>query len=305
MSSYSSQSKFIQTIFLLLLIFPVLISSGCAVEAAKSDVKTTAAKDKQQAPQSVTGESKSSETVSKIKIQPDSPADTVRVFYKNLRDKKFREALFLTNLRPAIEGLNDSELKDLQVDFENLAVQVPAEIEINGEIVAGNSATVTAKLPDSETDKVDLQEIRLRKENGVWTILTVDEQAETFVKKDGKNYFFNLRVETHHAEAKEMLNRIVKAQMVYASQNDNLYGEMPVLIEKGFLPEDIKTPDSTGYDYKIGLSADKTKYAATAVPAVYGKTGKLSFLLESNGEKTPRLTSRDASGKPLKDVNKM
>src|SRR5258708_7316319 len=39
-----------------------------------------------------------------IQIDPNGPADTVRVFYKLLREKKFREAIFLTNLRPAIEG---------------------------------------------------------------------------------------------------------------------------------------------------------------------------------------------------------
>lgn len=286
----------------LLFIFSLLFISGCAVEAAKPETKISAGKkDNQTQP----AKTENGAPKNKIKIETDSPADTVRVFYKNLRETRFREALFLTNLRPAIEGLTDAELKDLQVDFEHLAVQVPAEIEINGEIVAGKQATVTAKLPDNETDKVDFQEIKLRKENSFWVILTVDEKAETVVKREGKNYFFALRVETHHAEAKAMLNRVVKAQMVYAMQNKNLYGETNALIEKGFLPEDFLTAESTGYNYKISLSADKAKYAATATPAVYGKTGKLSFLLESNGEKTPRLTSRDAGGAPVKDVNKM
>lgn len=302
MSNFTTQSKSCQTVFFISFIFSVLFISGCAVEAAKTEDKIAADKKNNQ---TQTAKPENGEPKNLIKIETNSPGDTVRVFYKNLREKRFREALFLTNLRPAIEGLTENELKDLQVDFEHLAVQVPAEIEINGEIVAGNSATVTAKLPDIETDKIDLQEIRLRRENGVWTILTVDEKAEKVVRKEGRNYFFTLRVETHHEEAKAMLNRVVKAQMVYASQNNNLYGEMPVLIEKGFLPEDILTPESTGYVYKIGLSADKKKYAATAEPAVHGKTGKLSFLLESNGEKTPRLTSRETSGKSLKDVNKM
>src|SRR5215203_1205320 len=56
-----------------------------------------------------------------IDIKPNSPADTVRVFYGHLREKRFRDALFLTNLRPAIEGLTDSELKDFEVDFESIA----------------------------------------------------------------------------------------------------------------------------------------------------------------------------------------
>ena len=39
---------------------------------------------------------------SAIEIKPGSPADTVRAFYTKLREKKFREAIFLTNLRPAV-----------------------------------------------------------------------------------------------------------------------------------------------------------------------------------------------------------
>lgn len=290
------QENVLRSVGLLFLIFSFL-TSGCAVQAARTEI----AKDKNRAEKTAA----LNESINKIKIQANSPAGSVRVFYKNLREKRFREALFLTNLRPAIEGLTDTELKDLSVDFENLAVQVPADFEINGEIVSGNQATVTAKLPNNETDQIELQEIKLRKENGVWVILTVDEKAEADVKKEGKNYFFNLRVETHQEEARQMLNRIVKAQMVYALQNGGLYGEMADLIEKGFLPDDIKTADSTGYNYKILLSSDKKKYSATAEPVIYGKTGKLSFLLESNGSKNPRLTSRDKSGQPLKEANKM
>jgi hypothetical protein len=40
-----------------------------------------------------------------IEIKPGSPADTVRAFYTKLREKKFREAIFLTNLRPAVERM--------------------------------------------------------------------------------------------------------------------------------------------------------------------------------------------------------
>ena len=86
-------------------------------------------------------------------IDPNGPADTVRAFYKLLRDKKFREAIFLTNLRPAIEGLTDMEMKDFALDFEAIAGDVPAEIEINGEIITGDQATVTANLPTADGDK--------------------------------------------------------------------------------------------------------------------------------------------------------
>lgn len=235
-----------------------------------------------------------------IKIETNSPADTVRVFYRKLREKRIREAIFLTNLRPAIEGLTDTELKEFSVDFEAVAAHVPPEIEINGEIISGDSATVTAKLPGENLDKAELQEIRLRKENGVWVILTVDEAAEKQIKLEGKNYFYTLRIETHQDEAKAMLDRISKAQMAYASQHGNTFGEIRALIESGFLPPDVTSSESTGYVYAVTLTDKKTKYFATATPAVYGKSGKLSYLVALNEKFSPVLTSEDNNGKPMK-----
>jgi len=282
---------------LLALTFSILITSGCAVKAAKekpeSGVQNSPTENFSAAP-------KNQFSKPTIEIKPDSPADTVKVFYKSLRERKFREAMFLTNLRPAIEGLTDAELQELQVDFELLAAQVPPDIEINGEIISQNKATVTAKLPDVDTEKIGVQEIKLRRENDVWIILTVEEKVEAEVKKEGKNYFFALRIKTHHEEAKAMLERVHKAQMVYAAQNGGLYGDIAALTGKGFLPKDILTADSTGYNYKIQLSDDKKKYSAVATPAVYGKTGKLSFWFEANGNKISSIKNRDEQGKASK-----
>ncbi len=47
----------------------------------------------------VSSEAKNSFEKGTIKIAPGSPADMVRVFYKNLREKRFREAIMMTNLR--------------------------------------------------------------------------------------------------------------------------------------------------------------------------------------------------------------
>ncbi len=284
--------------FSLALIFGVAMLSGCAVEAAKDNPPNgePATRTEIAAP----NEPKNQPSKATIKIEPNSPSDTVRVFYKSLHEKKFREALFLTNLRPAIEGLTDSELKEMEVDFEALAAQVPAEVEINGEITTGDKATVTAKLPDVDTEKIGIQEIKLRKENNVWIILTVDEAVEKEVKTEGKNYFFALRMKTHHEEAKAMLERVHKAQMVYAVQNQGLFGSMGELIDKGFLPKDIIASTTTGYNYEIQISDDKRKYTAIATPAVYGKTGKLTFQFAADGNKISSLKSEDNKGKSFK-----
>ena len=285
--------------YLLALILSVSIFGGCAVEAAKTGdgeknapVKNTELAATKNAPKTTNGAT--------IEIEQNSPADSVRVFYKNLRENRFRDAIFLTNLRPAVEGLTDAELAALKLDLAALSQQIPAEVQINGEIISGNYATVTAKLPDNETDKTELQEIRLRKEGDYWTILTVDEKAEKIVKKQGNQYFFTLRLQTHENETRKMMQRISKAEMVYAVQNGGNYGEMNALIANNLLPEDIRTADSTGYNYKIFVADDKTKYSATAEPAEFGKTGKLSFLLDFDKKQNPLLTEKENDGKTLK-----
>ena len=234
-----------------------------------------------------------------IEIKEDSPADTVRVFYKRLREKNFRDAIMLTNLRPAIEGLTDAEMKDLGVDFGFLAKSVPSEIPINGEIVTGKLATVTVKLKNEDTEKIETQEIKLRKRNENWILLIADKKGEAMARKEGKNYFFALRMDVHHKEAKAMLDRIGKAQMIYSMKFGGKFTDMETLVKKGFVPTDAKDSKSTGYKYEIILASDRTTYSALATPAAYGKSGKLSFALKITREAQPELVGQDVKGKPL------
>jgi hypothetical protein len=231
-----------------------------------------------------------------IDIEPGGPADTVRAFYNHLRAKKFREAVFLTNMRPAIEGLTDAELKDFELDFEAISGQVPADVEINGEIVSGDKATVTVNLPKAPGEKSETQTLDLRRENGVWVLLTIDPDGEKRMKADGKKYFYNLRIESHHDEAHAMLNRIAKAQLVYSSQNQGAYADLRALVGQGLVPDDVNSSTTTGYNYAVILSDDKRSFSATATPAEYGRSGRLSFLLDKAG-----ITSKDNGGKPLKN----
>lgn len=274
-------SKFFNIILLTVIISAVIIS-GCSAEAAKSE----------KIAQSVTENSSSKPT---IEIKPNSPADTVRAFYKNLREKKVREAIFLTNLRPAVEGLTDNELKELDVDFAALAQEVPAEIQINGEIVSGDKATVTANLPDGASKKMKIQQIKLYREGDAWIIKTVEGKDEELVKKEGNKYFFAVKIEAYQEEAKDMLDRIMKAQMALSLKNKGAYADMPELIENNFMPADVS--NIKGYKYNMVLSADKKKYTATAEPVIYGKTGKLSFVAEGEYGKDPRLGTVDKGGR--------
>lgn len=283
------------THFLLCLsVLMVALTGGCAVEASKPEIAQA------EKPAGLSNsEVATAAPPSSIQVVAGSPAETVRAFYQKLREKKFREAIFLTNLRPAVEGLTDTELKEFQVDFERIAIQIPADVKINGEIVSGNKATVTASLPAEDPDKVETQSLELRKDGDVWVILTVDEAAEARIKKEGKNYFYVLRIETHEDEARDMLDRIARAQLAFSVQNGGNFGGINALVGAGLLPEDVKTAESTGYNYSVVLSGDKKVYTASATPAEYGKSGRLSFVLQSDGRSMPKISSKDNGGKPL------
>lgn len=293
----SNQKSFLQ-ILVLSISFSIVLVSGCSVAAKSSEETPTDAPKVEDKAQNLT---KNSVPKGRIRIESGSPADTVRLFYKNLREKRFREAMMMTNMRAAVEGLSDSEMQDLISDFEPLATQVPAELEINGEIITNNLATVTAKLPSTETGRIELTQLELRLENNKWVMLIAEADAEALAKKEGKNYFFKLRIDTHHVEAQNMMERIAKAQTLYSMQNNGAFGEMQSLIEKGFLPDDVLNTQSTGYHFTVKVEAGGSKYFATAEPAVYGRTGKLSFLLEGGGaDQKAVLKSDDKRGQPLK-----
>lgn len=287
-----------QGVFILILAFFSLFAAGCSASATVSDAANAGANAQgvNSADTSVTSSAPKGAT---IEIDPNGPADTVKTFYAKLREGKVREAIHLTNLRPAIEGLTDNELKEFAVDFEAIAKLIPAEIEINGEIISADKATVTARLPNPEKDKLELQELQLKKAGDHWIILSADEETEKKIKAEGSNYFRSLKIETHQEEAKKMLERISKAQLAYSVQNDASYADLQKLILEGLLPEDVLSSESTGYVYAVVLSPDQKNYSATATPAVYGKTGKMSYLLKPAGVMS-QVTSADTKGKPMK-----
>ncbi len=269
----------------LLLLAVVILSgifAGCAAKASERAAAPAAD------PAKVTDASNGAT----IDIETGGPADTVRVFYKRLRDRDIRAAMYMTNMRPAIEGLIDAELKEFSVDFEKLAVQVPADLKINGEIVSGDRATVTIELPAA--DKPETQTIRLRRQKDVWVLMSVDEAGERRMKADGKQYFYNLRIDVHHEEAEAMLRRIAKGELVYSAQNQGVYADLRTLVGQGLIPDDATSATSTGYVYTINLDAERKTYYATATPVEYGKSGKLSFLLDGAA-----LSKRDTGGTPL------
>jgi hypothetical protein len=273
---------------------------GCSTNAADANVaKNANLSADPAAPNTNSANAANGERAATIAIQPNSPSDTVRAFYDRLREKKFREAFFLTNLRPAIEGLTDAQLSEFQVDLESVAAEVPTDLQINGEVISGDNAVVMANLPGRDPGKFETQKLELRREGDHWIILTVDAASEKTIKKEGSNYFFTLRLETQQNEAEKLLNRIADVESVYGMRNQANYATLETLIEQGLLDAELKGGELAGYRFSIDLAPDKKSYNAIATPLEYGKSGKLSMIMIADGKTPPHLVKKDNNGKTL------
>src|SRR6266566_3336223 len=183
---------------------------------------------------------------------PLSPSDTVREFYKALREKRFREAFALSIYKPAIEGLKPQEFEDLRPDFEKVAGVLPEKVEITGEQISGDQATVFMKVPrDDDPAQSDIAPISLIRAGDSWILGDKDNQE--VVRKAGKKFFFDARIDTHHSEVQAMLQRINLAQLAYFQQHGGLFADLPTLITVGLLPKDLEGTESTGYRFHITL----------------------------------------------------
>jgi hypothetical protein len=224
-----------------------------------------------------------------------TPADTVREFYKLLREKKFREAFNMSIYRPAVEGLSQQEFDDLRVDFEKMSIavteRIPGNIDVTGEQISGEIATVFVKVLDPE-GKDKIEPASLLKIGNDWVV--GDKESFDMVKKAGKQFFFEARITAHHNDVQDLMTRITLAQVVYSQGHNGQFGNMAELIAAGLIPKDIETPDSTGYKFNVIRSADGKLWHATAEPAQYGRSGRLSFYLDASGVK-----NGDNGGKPL------
>ena len=223
--------------------------------------------------------------------QARTPTETVREFYRMMRERHFKEAFALSIYKPAIDGLSAEEFAELQPDFERMGAAIPEKIEISGEQVSGDIATVFVKIADADK-AAEAEPVTLIREGGVWIV--GDRENQAIVKKAGKQFFFEARIETHHNETQAMLQRISLAELAYASQHNNLFADLPTLITAGLVPKDIETSETTGYRFHLALTKDAKHWAVGAEPVQYGRTGRLSFLLDQSG-----IRSADRGGKPL------
>jgi len=224
-----------------------------------------------------------------------SPTDTMRDFYRLMREKKYREAFGISIYRPAIEGLSAEEFNDLKTDFDKMAIavseKIPDKVDITGEQISGDVATVFVRVVDAD-GKEKVEPAALIKVDNAWVV--GDKDSLELVKKSGKKFFFDARINAHHSDVQDMMTRISLGQVVYSQGHNGQYGNMAELIAAGLIPKDLEGVESTGYRFQVVRPTDAKSWYATAEPAQYGRTGLLSFYLDASG-----VRSGDAGGKPL------
>ena len=219
-----------------------------------------------------------------------SPSEVVRAYYTALKESRFRDAMMMSMLRPAIEALSAEELKEFQTDFARLAAAAPTDFEITGESLAGEEATVFVRTGEGKELKVE--PVNLIRERGAWIV--GNREGAAAVRKQGKKFFYEQRIATHEQDAEEMINRIQAAQFAYALQHSGSYADLGALVRTGYVPQDILGTETTGYRFNVSVTSDSKSFTAHAEPERYGQTGRLSFYLDRAG-----LQKKDVGGKPL------
>lgn len=240
---------------------------------------------------------------SAAQINPSSPSGVVQSFYKAVLERRFRDALMMTNWRGAVESLTAEEMKEFDSDLEPLADQANG-VAATGEQISGALATVFVKGKDPKTGELKLDQVNLRQENNAWIILLGDTATEAAIKREGKNFLLKMHIDARHTEVELTLKDIIAAQLAYSLEHNGEFTDLQTLANQRLLPADIMKPEVMGYRYRLQLSADKKKYTVNAEPFQYGKSGKLSFVLTSGDAKTgPKIENADKKGAPVSAKN--
>lgn len=218
-----------------------------------------------------------------------SPSETVLTFYRFLRENRFSEGLAYSVYREAVEGLEEGDLAELEQEFRQTFSDIPARIEIRGEQVSGENATVFASFGSEE----QAQEVVLVNEGGRW--LVGDREALEQVRKERTAFFFNARIQVNHNEVFRLMQRIAGGEDVYF-QTKKVYAELAELATADSLGEDLKTGVASGYRFTVNLTPDRQAFTVVAIPVRYGRTGKLSFFANAKS-----IHAQDAAGQPVNE----
>jgi hypothetical protein len=223
-----------------------------------------------------------------------SPSDVVRDFYKAIHERRFKEAWSMTVYKPAVENLTAEEMEDLRPIFEAQAAEVPAQIQIDTEKIAGNTAQVFVQIPAADaTPQITSKPADLILVSGAWIIGTEAEQAK--VKEKGARYFLDALIDLNQGSTEDLLKRLIAVEALYAQTHNGAFGELKDLTNASLISPDTVDPKASGYTFHIVVPAGAKTFVASAEPTRYGHTGRLSYWMDQTGA----IKSADNGGKPV------
>ena len=204
-----------------------------------------------------------------------TPTETVVQFYKLLRDQNYRAGMALSVFADAVADLSDDDLVELTPDFQRTFSAIPATLNIKGEQVSGDSATVFVQFgaPDQPADTVTLV-----RDNGQW--LVGDRDVLAVVREQRSAYFFNVRISVDHNEVYDLIKSITGSEDVHF-RRAKVYATIDELIATEGLTDDLREGIASGYRFVVNLTPDKQVYTVVAIPVRYGRTGRLSFYADA------------------------
>lgn len=226
---------------------------------------------------------------------PATPSDTLREFARAMRERRFRDAFALTVLSPAVESMTAEEFEEMRPEIEKLVPAMREQVEIGGEQMSGDAATVFARLSNEPGAPFD--SVPLTRAGAGWLI---GERADyEQIRREGKEFLFKARVETHQAEVQKVLVKIANAEAAYAAQNGGAYADLSTLAQNEMsvrigLREDLDALQTLGYRVSFAPGRAEQGYRINAEPMHYGRTGRLSFYMDKTG-----IQSKDTGGKPF------
>lgn len=219
-------------------------------------------------------ESRAQEGQSKL-----SPADTVKEFYRLLREKKYREGFKLSVYAAAVENLTQEQLEELKVDFDAAFSEIPESIRVLGAQASGRSATVFIKSSPDQSDST-VEEVLLVKEGDYW--LVGDDDTLKMVRELGSKFFFEIRIRVSEKNAQAQIERFIGSEKLYHAANRGVYGTVDDLINAQFWQPSQRTIYS-GYKFTVEISEDKKSFFVHAEPLEYNKSGRVSFYGDLTG----------------------
>jgi hypothetical protein len=217
----------------------------------------------------------------------DSPSVVVKEFYQHLRARHYIEGLRLSVYRPAIEGLSEEEIRNLEPEFTRIIADLPNEIETRGEQISGDDATVFVKSPKEKR----MQEVSLVRIDGTWRV--GDRETYQLAMREGRSFFFNARNRISEAEAYDWLLEILGAEAIYFKAKQR-FTTLDELVGLGGVSKQLINGSESGYRFRLSVSNDGQSFRVIAVPAEYGRTGRFSFYIDQSNA----IRAEDKEGQP-------